>query len=152
MPLIGCSVDVDREGRTLLDEVEFEIRPFEGFGPVAFNMSRAEVQSILGDPDTELRDGTRLRFPTWGLFVDFDGEGRCEYIESYPPCIPVIEGLRLGGERWEVETLLASNGYRLCRRTGVEASTTECAEMGFALWGEEGKLEAIAAWRQGYWD
>lgn len=135
------------------DERPLEIRPFEGFGPVDFGASREEVERVLGPAGWESPDGHRLEFPDWGLFVDFDDEGRCEFVEAYfPPCVPMLGELRLWGERWEVEELLAAKGYRLCRGTGVSAAATDCEEIGVAFWGNMGALESVSAWRRGYWE
>lgn len=61
---------------------EFEIVPHVGVGPVRLGMTQAEIHESLGVPDRPMVDG-RERF-LGGLFVDFDSEGRVEFIELAP--------------------------------------------------------------------
>ena len=58
--------------------MQFEIKPLIGVGPVRFNMTRDEVHSVLGEPES--KHGNRECFLS-GLMVDFDEIGKVEFIE-----------------------------------------------------------------------
>ena len=78
----------------------YEIKPHVGVGPIYLGMSRAAVQSALGPPEHVA--GARHAY-LQGLFVDFAGDGRVEFIElaNSPQFSVRFEGVCLHDARAE---------------------------------------------------
>ncbi len=136
--------------------MEFVIRPYEGYGPIDFGMSRAEIASMFGPPDSELEGylGTkRYIYHQIGLFVDFDDDARVKFVQVGSPGVPVLDGLRLVGPRAELLATLAERGYELQQgdaQTG-DAGSTYVIGRGTVIWCEDDEVETVGAWRRGYW-
>lgn len=76
--------------------MRFDIRPYEGAGPVRFGMTRAEVRAAVAAPSEEFRKsaGDELptdAFDTAGLHVYYKRPGVCEAVELAAPAVPVLE-------------------------------------------------------------
>ena len=59
--------------------IEYDILPHSGVGPIRLGMTREEVRAEFGMPDFTGNDN-REEF-LHGFFVDFNSEGRVEFIE-----------------------------------------------------------------------
>ena len=88
--------------------------------------------------------------------MDFDEKGGCEFVESfYPPCVPMLEGLRLVGTRGQLEGALRERGYVLVRGEGVNSGGTDIPAVGVGIWTDredDEPIETVYAWRRGYWE
>lgn len=76
--------------------MRFDIRPYEGVGPVKLGMTREEVRAAVGAPFEEFRKsaGDELptdAFDTVGLHVYYKRPGVCEAVELASPAVPVLE-------------------------------------------------------------
>jgi hypothetical protein len=100
----------------------FDIRPNEGVGPIALGMLRDEVHTALGSPEGPPRGG-REGF-LGGFFVDFDTNGRVEFIELarssrfraifHGTClheVPADEAVRIVGEYDQCDITNPELGY-----------------------------------------
>src|SRR5262245_38903685 len=69
-----------------MSDIRWEIRPFEGVGPVLFGMTRQEVQAALGRNPRAFRKVPSEKqltdvYDTIGLYAYFDDDDRLEYVE-----------------------------------------------------------------------
>ncbi|MGH2771947.1 MAG: hypothetical protein ACRDIU_02250 [Actinomycetota bacterium] len=137
--------------------MELVIRPFEGMGPIDFNMSRDTIVATLGQPSDEISP-IKWRYRDSDLFVSFDDAGLCDYVEAdYAKNTFVVRGLRLSGDYDQVVKLLKAAGYSLVpgNEQTADDQTTYCPDLGILLWrlDETGDpLTLIGAWRRGLWD
>lgn len=79
-----------------------DVRPYDGYGPLRFGMTAAEVSASLGrDPDRRFLKTPRSQFPTeafhaLGLHVHYGGQG-AEAFEMGPPAEPALDRIALLG-------------------------------------------------------
>jgi len=123
--------------------LEFEIRPYKGFGPIDFGMSREQVEEKLGPPDKPFADEERNRerffYDRFGFRVDFDESGFCWFIESWPPCEPILDGLKLAGRFDDILAKLQQLGHE----TAGAIDSGDFLDIGVALWREDDEREGI---------
>lgn len=135
---------------------EWQIVPFERFGPVAFDMTREDVTRALGTPE-----GADVLFLHYGALatVGFDRGGRCNWVAISPgrPIVASVDGLDLIGGHDEVAGRLADHGHRARpgRAEEADAGSTYFDDIGVYFGREdfdEQSLATVAAYRRGYWD
>jgi hypothetical protein len=131
---------------------QFEIRPYQGVGPVDFGDSIDVVASKLGPPDEIVR-GKRYMYTTNGFFVDIASDGTVEAVEFFRPDRASIDGVSLAGEVSEVVRRLESHGYQP-RRDDRDEASIRFDEQGLILGEspEPDEMESVLAYRRGYWD
>lgn len=76
------------------------IDPFLGIGPLRFGMDRAAVAAIMPEDLVQLTKRLlgpypviRFKSKSRGMFLNFDPEGRLEFVEMVPPCCPKWNGV-----------------------------------------------------------
>lgn len=134
------------------------IRPYESFGPVAFDSTVDAVLRDLGPPDVDIpattTKGRRLHYRELGLHVGFDMSGRCELVESTLRHTPVIDDLELTGRLDDLIGALQARGLSVTQGPKPGQSyNTDCEELGISLWHEDEvqeDIDSVAAWRRGY--
>jgi len=136
---------------------DWEIVPYERFGPVAFGMRREDVIDALGPPEDDRRGF--FHYDELLGTVGFDPEGNCNWVAMSPggPVEARVAGISLVGDHDEVVARLAERGHRI--RQGIEeegdAGSTYVDDLGVYLWredSEEPDLDTVAAYPRGYWD
>lgn len=127
------------------------IRPYQGFGPIDFGMTRAEVIAKLGRPRRD--DPDVIQYVDLGLQAEFrPGRGGCFWISSFPPCEPEVQGIRLYGSYLDVESRLFRAGYLLQIGTGVIEGWLRCDELGIQVTREDldtQEIESVSAYTRG---
>jgi len=136
---------------------EMEIRPYQSFGPVRFGLTRKEVIGVLGPPDfTHPRTGG-LWYDRFGINVGCDRNGRCNWMASGPPCVPIVEGMRLVGRFDDVVSALGERGYKVRHGRSEEADrgSAYCDALGIYFGREDAddqRIDTVAVWARGYWE
>jgi hypothetical protein len=134
---------------------DWDIVPYERFGPVAFGMTREEVIERLGPPE-----GTHAGLFHYGLAtVGFDAQGGCNWVATSPgrPIRASVTGIDLVGDHDEVVGRLAQHGHEARQGAADEgdAGSTYVDDVGVYLWREDSDepvLDVVAAYRRGYWE
>ncbi len=147
------------------------VRPYEGAGPINFNMDPDEVVAQLGDPRSRVPRASGLRMFYDGppeFRVDFDDNSRCGFIEveqrSADPDAPtaVVDDIRLTGTYTEIITALSErHSLRLPRTKYGGSGITLCDDLGVGIGfpayigGVSGidpsQVIFAVAYRLGYW-
>lgn len=110
--------------------IEFEIRPYESAGPIAFGMAMDQVRAMLA-PHPVIRDRSSDEFRTLGIRVHYSSAGTTEAFEFRAPARPTLDGHNLLGQSYgELEQWLASvdGGLKL------EHSGLSCMMLGIRLY------------------
>lgn len=136
------------------------IRPYIGTGDIKFGMTPEAVRSHF---DTERRSFKRTPessfpcdfFPSQGMFFYYESSRTLEAIEFCSPASPTIFGLNLFSFTLEQAVFeLAALDPRLERENGSVISYV----LGVSIYsslagdGEDGSLESVLAFREGYYD
>ena len=131
----------------------WDLRPFEGFGPLRFGMLRSEVQQVLGTTPLEFRKAPSSKsltqaYDRQGLHAYYDDSDRLEYADVFDPCV-----LRWGG----VDLLNpdASSVVGELAGLGVEArddgdGSIWFDSLGFALYAPDKRIEGVGVFTRGY--
>jgi hypothetical protein len=136
---------------------DWEIVPYERFGPVAFGMTREDVTEALGRP--EAVDSGFFHYERLLATVGFDSKGKCNWIATSPgrPVRATVADIDLVGDHDEVVRRLAEHGHTA--RQGLadeaDAGSTYVDDLGVYLWREDSDepgLDTVAAYRRGLWD
>ncbi len=94
---------------------ELVIRPYEGVGPIDFDMTTDQVAAVLGRPQTEMKRGSdwdlQWYYDDLPICVTFDAERRCNFVDFYRGCVGVVEGVRLAGSYRVIVDQLRRRGY-----------------------------------------
>jgi len=132
------------------------IRPYQGFGPIDFGMSRPEVIARLGPPRRDdPNDREFVQYVDLGLQANFrPGGGGCFWISSFPPCEPEVQGIPLDGVYSEVEYSLCRAGYLLHIGRGVIEGWLRCDELGIQVTREDldtQEIESVSAYTRNHY-
>jgi len=114
--------------------LEFEIRPYKGFGPIDFGMSREEVEERLGQPERAFprENGEMLAYD--GIHIQFDERGVIGLIESFPPCVAIMHQTRLLGTREKLTRIVRGWGHE---PSPDIAGSIIFPDIGVGLWSED---------------
>ena len=82
--------------------MRFDIHPGNGVGPLRFDMTKADVRSLLGEPKKEfvrsqISTGVEWIYGKSEVFVEFDQDGKCASITMCPPAGALLDGVDLLG-------------------------------------------------------
>ncbi|MEU0434187.1 hypothetical protein ABZ153_21580 [Streptomyces sp. NPDC006290] len=78
------------------------VRPFAGFGPLDFGMTRAASHAILGPPAHRYRRSAWVGqltdvYTEFGLTLDYGDDGNLEAVEAISPARPIVEAMDVLG-------------------------------------------------------
>lgn len=142
-----------------------EIRPYVGVDRLRFGMTVQEVRDILGEPRTRFRRDSRTSGDPdteefADLFVSFDAQGKCDFVEIFGGEV-FLEGYQLfPGEYVEVlEGISAMGGDLRCDDAGCESMkygvtlyVPDATDLAYDDCDESPLVVAAGAFRRGYWD
>ena len=128
----------------------WEVRPFEGLGPLAFGSARHDVRRLLGPywtfenapgaVETDCFDGV-------GVHAHYDEAGRLELAEAFHPAEITLDGKSLiGRPAATVFDELESTGRRPRHVEGRYRIDSD----GLALIVENGQVRGVSVFRRGY--
>ena len=129
------------------------IRPFQGLGDLQFGMQRATVREMLG----QSREGFHKAgapeetdaYDNFGFHLYYDEDDALEYMETYPPCDPVFDGIHLfHGQPSEIVQQLEGKGHRLIQ----DDVGYDLPDAGFGLYIPYESIEAVSIYRRGLYD
>jgi hypothetical protein len=138
--------------------VNYDLRPYDGVGPLKIGISRVEVHGMLGDsPPSFLKAGETLTdiYEQFGLFVYYDGEAKADAFELFPPANPTFESESILGRSFrEVQDWFRKLDPNL--ETDGAGFTSLHFGVGvyapFAMKEPEEPVEAVILFREGYYD
>lgn len=110
--------------------IEFEIRPYEAAGPIAFGMTAEQVRTQLASHGV-VHDRMYDEFRALGIRVHYSSSGTAEAFEFRGPARPTLDGHNLLGQSYsELEDWLRSidGGLKL------EHSGLSCMMLGVRLY------------------
>lgn len=139
-----------------MDSPEWSVERFVGAGRVRFGDERASCRRLLGEPSAVFAKGAGVRkdadaFDAIGAHLVFDERERLELVELFFPALVVVDGtpIRPGVDSLvDVVSRLERRGHRVEPADAGANSPTA----GVALYAEAGRVEAVSAYRRGYYD
>lgn len=131
----------------------WQVRPFDGLGPLGFGLSRAEIHALLGDGfKTFAKQPASVAvtdaYEDLGLHLYYDSAERLEFIEAFEPTDPIYSGVHLlRSERTLVLQELQESGHM----PRFDDGGYFYDELGFALYAPIERIEAVSLFRPGYY-
>lgn len=129
-----------------------DIIPFSGLGDLRFGVSRATVHALLGNNFKSFRKSPYSTNDTdaydeLGFHLYYDNDDQLEYIETYPPCNPMYDGVSLFGKDTKalLQELSEMGYYPVDDDEGYNFE-----QLGFGLYIPDEKIEAVSIYRKGY--
>jgi hypothetical protein len=128
--------------------------PYGAIGEIRLGASRADVASLnLGTLRQFKEDPEDTRYAEAyddiGVHIYYDNTERVEFIETFKPMRPTLEGLELmGRDIVTVVGLLDKRGHGVRENVGSYMFDT----LGLALYAPSGTVEGVALYRRGYYD
>lgn len=130
-----------------------EIIPFRFVGPLAFGDARKDARAKLNarpSTFTKVRGQNETEaFDEIGLHLDFDEEGRLDFVEAFSPADISFRGIRILDR--DVSAVAQD-----MNRLGLQDVRTDVGakfpEAGIAVYAPSGVVEGVAAHRMGYYD
>jgi hypothetical protein len=119
--------------------------PFQALGPVRFNMTRSEVEDVLGRGQQVSEH--RVAYDAAEAQIEYDDAGRVETITAYPSRPVVVQDTTLQGEQavTDMAAVLERLGHQ--GEDDGEGSMVYAA-LGLALHAPTGTVEGVFASRE----
>lgn len=134
----------------------YEIRPFEGAGPISFGMDKIAIHATMGAPNNTFRRGPFAKGDTEmyaDCFVNYDADGKCETIEFFSPACVMFDGKNImacpcdelrqflsDGEIEDMDEGFCAKRYGITAYAPYEYDEPDCIP------------ESIGAYIKGYYD
>jgi hypothetical protein len=131
----------------------WEIRPFDGCGPVKFGMSRSEVRALLGSHFSTFKKGAEAfnltdSYDSIGLHLYYDGKGELDFVEAFSPCAPCFNEIHFIGNN--PQRILAQ--MRALGHEAIAITAVFCFErLGISIYvpsSEAVKIESVGLFRR----
>jgi hypothetical protein len=128
----------------------WEIRPFEGIGPLRFGQARDDVRALLGPPTRGFRKvpfaATEAdAFIELGLHVYFSPEYRVETVDAVAPSTATLHGLSFLGR--PVEDVVQE-----MEEFGLRHHSFQFDDAGVGLYEEDGVVRCVTVYPRGCFD
>lgn len=139
----------------MADAEPWELRPFEGMGPVELGMSRDQVIELLGPPDIKIGDDPLLEEGYRGpaVRIEFDPDQRVVSVTALPDRPVTWERALAGRPAGELAADLTRDGHQVRHEALTESLLVH--DLGLILFAPEedgGLVEAITVTRRDYPD
>lgn len=133
-------------------ETRWEIRPFDGVGPLSFEMSRQAVRDVLGQTPRSFRKNSAERtltdaFVTPPLHAYFDETDHLEFVEVGDPRV-----LRFRGEQMFVEPPeeVFQHLLKFDRDIVRDGAGFDCFGIGITVFVAGGVVQGVGVCRRDY--
>jgi len=130
------------------------IVPFLSIGDLRFGEFRENVRSRLGGKHQAFKKAGGLSetdaYDDLGFHLYYDTEERLEYVETFSPANATFEGIEmLGRSSEEVVEDLSKAGHSC---SFMDSVSLNCDSAGITLYVPDSVVQAVGAYRQGYFD
>ena len=119
------------------DHGSWELTPFEGIGPLRFNMTRADVIARLGEPDVIVDDDPLLPTEGYrdaGVRVTYDQQRRVLVLQTIPGRGVSLRGVVVSGRQVDdIEHDLNEIGIRV-QQSDEDPDSVVAPELGMHLY------------------